>query len=253
MLAGLARKSRKSLVYAIGDIHGMYDLMTAMLAKIENDARSLGLPATIVFLGDLVNRGPKTRQVIDHVLAGPRENDFNWIALRGNHEQIMLDALQSGRPAAFQNWLGKGGIQTLSSYGASNHDLNLDEARRLIGPAHKAFLSSLPLTLVIGKRLFVHAGVEPGVPLDQQSAKNLMSIRGPFFERPHGLPYTVVHGHTPVGPYPLLGPGRIGLDTGAVTTGILTAAAFGPGKRDLRFLRVLERPVRLIKSTLVES
>ena len=239
-----AAEPATSLAYAIGDIHGMDDLLADMLAAIDADIAAHGLPATVVFLGDVVNRGPQTRQVLDRLVAGPNRPDQAWIVLRGNHEQAMLDAVTMGDEAIFRRWLKMGGMQALASYGGTRKHATPDRARDLIDPSHVGFLATLPLTHVVGEHLFVHAGVEPGVPLDRQRARKLTTIRGAFLKKSHGLPYVVVHGHTPAVGGPLLGPGRIGIDTGAYATGILTALAIGPGGSDRRFLRVVARESR---------
>jgi serine/threonine protein phosphatase 1 len=227
-----------SLLYAIGDVHGMNDLLVRLLAAIEADAAERGLPATVVFLGDVVNRGAQTRQVLDRLVAGPARVDDRWIVLRGNHEQMMLDALLADRQVTFRRWLKIGGAQTLASYGCTRKKVTPDCARQLVDPGHVKFLAALPLMHVVGDYLFVHAGVEPGVPLEQQDATTLMTIRGRFLRKPHGLPFTVVHGHTPTDGQPRLGPGRIGVDTGAYFTGILTAVAIEPDQRGRRFISV---------------
>jgi serine/threonine protein phosphatase 1 len=227
-----------SLIYAIGDVHGMNDLLVRLLAAIEADAGERGLPATVIFLGDVVNRGAQTRQVLDRLVAGPTRVDDRWIVLRGNHEQTMLDALSANRQVAFRRWLKIGGAQTLASYGCTQKKVTPDSARQLIDPGHVRFLAELPLMHVVGDYLFVHAGVEPGVPLDRQDASTLMTIRGRFLRKSHGLPFTVVHGHTPTDGQPRLGPGRIGVDTGAYFTGILTAVAIEPDQRGRRFISV---------------
>ena len=214
------------LVYAVGDIHGMDDLLADMIVTIEADAAAWGLPATIIFLGDLVNRGSKTRQVIERLMSGPRRADHRWIVLRGNHEQVMLDAVT--HDMRFKRWLRMGGRAALESYGGTRKDETPEGACRLIDPAHLAFLAGLPLIHVEGSYLFVHAGVHPGLPLDRQDAETLLTIRGRFLNEPHRLPYTVIHGHTPTNGAPLIGPGRIGVDTGAYFTGVLTAIAIGP-------------------------
>jgi serine/threonine protein phosphatase 1 len=131
-----------------------------------------------------------------------------------------------------------GGMQSLASYGGTRKHATGERARKLIDARHIHFLSALPLTHVAGGYLFVHAGIEPEVPLHRQEARKLMTIRRPFLTRQHRLPYVVVHGHTPTPEGPQLGPGRIGVDTGACTTGILTALAIGPGVRNRRFLSV---------------
>jgi serine/threonine protein phosphatase 1 len=230
-----------ALVYGIGDVHGMHDLLSRLLDAIEADAAATGLPATIVFLGDVVNRGTQTRQVLDRLMAGPTRPGDQWIVLRGNHEQMMLDALTVGNLGLFQRWLKMGGDQTLASYGCARKKATPDRVRALIGPDHVRFLSELPLTHIVGDYLFVHAGVEPGVPLQRQHAHKLLTIRGQFLKKPHGLPFTVVHGHTPTDGRPRLGPGRIGVDTGAYYTGILTAVAIEPDQGRWRFISVPAR------------
>lgn len=232
------------LVYAVGDVHGMDDLLADMLAAIDADAAARGLPATVVFLGDVVNRGPQTRQVLDRLAAGPDRPDQAWIVLRGNHEQAMLDAVTMNDETGFRRWLKMGGMQSLASYGGTRKHATPERARELVDPAHVGFLATLPLTHVVGDHLFVHAGVEPGVPLDRQRPRKLMTIRGAFLKKAHRLPYMVVHGHTPAVGGPLLGPGRIGVDTGAYATGILTALVIGPNADDRRFLRVVARESR---------
>jgi serine/threonine protein phosphatase 1 len=231
----------ESLVYGIGDVHGMDDLLASLLVAIESDAASYGLPATVVFLGDLVNRGPQTRQVLDRLVAGPTRSCDRWITLRGNHEQLMLDALMSGDPVTFKRWLKMGGDQTLASYGCSRKQMTPERARDAIDSDHISFLADLPLTHLSGEYLFVHAGVEPGVPLTGQQANRLLTIRGRFLKRHHGLPFTVIHGHTPTDGRPTVGPGRIGVDTGAYFSGILTAVAIRPNQDGWRFISVSKR------------
>jgi serine/threonine protein phosphatase 1 len=229
---------RESLVYGIGDVHGMYDLLVSLLAAIEADATARNLRATVVFLGDMVNRGAQTRQVLDRLVAGPTRPGDHWIVLRGNHEQLMLDALTESSMVTFQRWLKMGGEQTLASYGCTRKKATPDRARELVGSNHVRFLTELPLMHIVGGYLFVHAGVEPGVPLQRQEASKLLTIRRQFLKKPHGLPFTVVHGHTPTDGRPRLGPGRIGVDTGAYFTGILTAVAIEPNHGRWRFIRV---------------
>jgi serine/threonine protein phosphatase 1 len=225
------------LLYGVGDVHGMAGLLDRLLTLIARDADARAMPATIVFLGDLVNRGDATRQVLDRLLAGPERAEDEWIVLRGNHEQAMLDALDGDDEAVFTRWLRMGGAATLASYGGTRKHARPNRARALIDPAHLHFLAGLPLMHVSGTHLFVHAGVEPGVPLAEQRADRLMTIRGRFQRRHHGLPYTVVHGHTPSLGTPSLGPGRIGVDTGAYFSGVLTAVALDPDGGTPRFLQ----------------
>lgn len=230
-----AQGSPCRMLYAVGDIHGMDDLLGRLLHLIADDAT--GLPHTVVFLGDAVNRGPHTRAVIDRLVAGPPDPIARWIVLRGNHEQAMLDALAGTDTQAFARWLKRGGAATLRSYGGGRKDATPERARALVGAAHLAFLATLPLMHREGDHLFVHAGVAPGVPLDQQTPETLMTIREPFLRRRHRLPFTVIHGHTPTEGAPLLGPRRIGIDTGACMTGVLTAIAINRDDGTHRFLR----------------
>jgi serine/threonine protein phosphatase 1 len=234
-----------SLVYAIGDVHGMADLLDALIACIEADAQEAGRPATLVFLGDLINRGPGSRRVIERIMAGPRRPGDRWITLRGNHEQALLDGLQDS--AAFQRFLAKGGVQTLRSYGLVGSRMSLESARAALPREHVDFLAHLPLTYRRGGWLFVHAGVEPGTPVEEQTPEKLMTIRKRFQSGAAQLPFTVVHGHVPSRGKPVVAPGRIGVDTGAVTTGVLTAVALEK-KRKPRFLRVEAHRGKRVKS-----
>ncbi len=215
-------------IYAVGDVHGMADLLDRMLGLIKEDAARLGVPAHVVFLGDAVNRGPDSRQVIERLLAGPRQSGDEWLVLRGNHEQALLDALRDDED--FETFLHKGGVQTLQSYGISRKHMTRKEVRDSLPEDHVAFLSSLPLTCRTRTHLFVHAGIRAGKALKQQSPKDLMTLREPFFSASAKLPWIVVHGHTPSAGRPVVAKGRIGVDTGACMTGILTAAVICNGK-----------------------
>lgn len=205
----------KNPVVAIGDVHGCATLLRQTLEP------HLGSGAELILLGDLIDRSPEPegdRQVIELVRELQTNPDAYGLAgvtvLRGNHEQMLLDALAEQSPGeATDLWEWNGG----------NPDF-LAAARE-----HQPWLQALPLTAVRGEYLFVHAGVRPGAPLEQQQADDLLWIRRPFLHRPHGLPYTVVHGHTFRKDYCVTKlPHRIGIDTGAFMSGQLTALKLAP-------------------------
>jgi serine/threonine protein phosphatase 1 len=201
-----------SFTYVIGDIHGLDDLLSAALAEIT--ARSRGQAGVIIALGDYVDKGPQSRQVIERLLPGIG-GGWNFVALKGNHDAMMVDGLRD--PSKLTGWLEKGGDAALASYGG-------DPAA--VPQAHIAWLDQLPLTHVDAHRLYVHAGVEPAVPLDQQSETTLLWKRYPKGQ-PDGFgELHVVHGHDndPYGP--LLYQGRTNLDTAAWRTGRLTIGVF---------------------------
>jgi serine/threonine protein phosphatase 1 len=211
-------------VYAVGDTHGCTDKLDAIHARIAEDAATAPEPdRLIVYLGDYVDRGPDSRGVIERVLAPPIPG--RAVYLCGNHEAMMLEVLN--RPDdqdALALWLRNGGVATLTSYGLDGEHHPQDWIGRI--PAdHLAFLRGLARSHRAGGYLFVHAGIRPGVPLDAQDADDLIWIREPFLcsEADHGA--VVVHGHTPERA-PVIRPNRIGLDTGAVYGGPLTAAVF---------------------------
>ena len=201
-----------SFTYVIGDIHGLDDLLSAALAEIT--ARARGQAGVIIALGDYVDKGPQSRQVIERLLPGIG-GGWNFVALKGNHDAMMVEGLRN--PSKLTRWLEKGGDAALASYGG-------DPAA--VPQAHIAWLDQLPLTHVDAHRLYVHAGVEPGVPLDRQSETTLLWKRYPKGQ-PDGFgELHVVHGHDNDPGGPLLYQGRTNLDTAAWRTGRLTVGIF---------------------------
>jgi serine/threonine protein phosphatase 1 len=157
---------------------------------------------------------------------------LDFLCLKGNHEELMLDAL-SGDPEQEGRWLMNGGLATLASYAVQE----TRELRAALPAAHLAFLEGLELSLDDGERLFVHAGVRPGVPLHQQDPADLLWIRNAFLNSAVDHGRLVVHGHT-INPHgPELRPNRVNLDTGAYATGVLACAAFEPGAPRPRIIR----------------
>ena len=210
-------------VYAIGDVHGRLDLLEGVFAKIDNDlARRPTVASMTIMIGDYVDRGPNTKGVIDLLLK--RAQMDRLICLRGNHEQLFLNFLFN--PSSFGGWRSVGAMETLTSYGLK---VNPDEnparlARKLNGalPAsHRRFLDALPLTYTLGDYFFVHAGVQPGISLDDQDPADLLWIRGEFLEYQSSFGKIVVHGHTPVAA-PDIRHNRVNIDTGAYITNRLT-------------------------------
>jgi serine/threonine protein phosphatase 1 len=229
LVAESAPEPSPTLHYAVGDIHGMRAELDRLLDSIEADAALLGRDATVVFLGDLINRGPASRQVLDRLIAGPARAADRWITLRGNHDQLFIDAIAGRSEAAFEQLLRKGGLETLASYGLRRKEASLARARRAVPSHHLRFLESLPLSHPAGDFFFVHAGVDPSRPLERQSEKALMTIREPFLRNAHLLPFTVVHGHVANMKGPVVATNRICVDTGAYATGVLTAVALCGG------------------------
>ncbi len=202
-------------VVAIGDVHGCASLLREAIWP------HLGTAAELIFLGDLVDRSPEPNgdqqvlELVRELQAHPEAYGLAGVTvLRGNHEQMLLDALAEETPGqATELWRWNGGNPAF-----------LPLARE-----HQAWLQALPLTAMRGQYLFVHAGVRPGVPLQQQQTDDLLWIRGPFLNGPHGMPYTVVHGHTFRSDYRITRlPHRIGIDTGAFRSGQLTALELDP-------------------------
>jgi serine/threonine protein phosphatase 1 len=228
-------------VYAIGDIHGRLDLLDAMLATIAADeAASAPARTTLVFLGDLIDRGPDSAGVIARIRALQHQRDVR--VLGGNHEEMFLLSLTD--LDVFRSILRFGGKDTAWSFGVDRQAFRaaeLEEAQALVRDAVPddviAWLQGLEDMVAIGDYLFVHAGINPAVPLAAQSPRDLRWIREPFLS--HGLahPLMVVHGHT-ICDEPEERPNRIGIDTGAYRTGRLTALRLEGVER--RFLQVTE-------------
>lgn len=212
-------------VYAVGDVHGCLALYLRIEARILADAARFDGPATIVLLGDMVDRGPQTAELIDHLLR-PMPAPARRLCLRGNHEAMMLDFLAAPRAGAA--WLGLGGQETLASYGMRQGAealtrLGERQLRQALGahlPAsHVGFLRQLLPGVQVGRWLLAHAGADSHAPLTAQPVQALLwGAAG--LSAPGGL--TLIHGHH-VTAEPEIGVQRIGIDTGAYATGRLTA------------------------------
>jgi len=224
-------------VYAVGDIHGRADLLAKIRNKIAKDGRKRAVKKAgierlvVVYLGDYVDRGPDSFEVIETLLHDPLEG-FEEIYLKGNHEDYMLKFLAGDGDGL--GWLFNGGETTIASYGVDPGDwteLEPDAIKSLrarlleaMPKAHLDFLRDLDMHHSEGGYLFVHAGVRPDVPLERQSDEDLMWIREDFLDSNADHQARVVHGHT-ITWTPELLPNRIGIDTGAFASGVLTALA----------------------------
>ena len=214
------------LTYAIGDIHGCLNKLLDLVKQCQLDAGKQ--PTKFVFLGDYIDRGPDSRGVVEFLINLQSQQPDLTICLAGNHEELALAALHAGQ---YENWLRNGGNETLRSYG-------IGSAAEL-PPHHIAWLDTLLNQHDDGRRLFVHAGINPLRPLDQQDDRDLRWMREPFLSDDRDYGRLIVHGHTPL---PTGSPdqrhNRLNLDTGAVFGRPLTAAAFtDQTTAPLRFLQ----------------
>jgi serine/threonine protein phosphatase 1 len=204
-----------------------------------------GIPLTpgdrLAFIGDYIDRGPESRAVIDLLLALRRREDVTTIFLKGNHEDMCLAYL--GRSGQWgEAWRANGGVTTLRSYGASPDEAG-PQAATHFPPEHLEFLEGLRLWFTADRHLLVHAGIHPARALEEQQTEDLLWIREEFIRSPHGLPYTIVFGHTPHRQVLLDLPYKIGIDTGCVYGGRLTAIELDEGM--LHQVSYGERQVRL--------
>ncbi|HEY6336091.1 MAG TPA: metallophosphoesterase family protein [Alphaproteobacteria bacterium] len=225
----LAEVPPDTRIYAVGDIHGRADLLERLHAQIAADARaSSAARKRIVYLGDYVDRGMQSRQVVDLLLEGPLEG-FEAVHLKGNHEEFLLRFLEDAMIGP--GWFVNGGEATLYSYGVRAPELSANlgrlehmhrQFRELLPATHLRFFRNLARLHVEGGYLFVHAGIRPGIAPEAQRDDDILWIREVFLNdgRDHGK--IVVHGHT-INDEPQVRHNRIGIDTGAYATGVLTA------------------------------
>ena len=220
------KTSEPDRLYVIGDIHGRADLLERMIDEIEQDLATHPVASSLtVTLGDYVDRGPQSRRVLDLLARNPFPTEF--IALKGNHEALFERFLHN--PQVADEWRHLGGLDTLHSYGidvgplmrGQNYDAASKALAAAVPPTHFQFLASLRLSLTVGRYFLCHAGVRPGVKLEQQSEDDLLWIRDEFLTSKTDFGKIVVHGHSPT-EQPEILPNRIGIDTGAFITGRLT-------------------------------
>jgi serine/threonine protein phosphatase 1 len=221
-------------VYAVGDVHGRLDLLRAAVDMI--DAHVGRRRFRLIFLGDYVDRGPDSRGVVECLI----DLQARWpvVCLKGNHEALMVQAITSPGAGRLGRWLDNGGDETLRSYGLDPAVLDPESGfAQAIPRKHIRWLAGLANTTGDGHRIFVHAGLLPGTPIDRQKESTLLWIRERFLEAPaSGFDAHVVHGHTPLWAgkpdpaEPELLDHRTNIDTAAFATGVLTVAVFDPAK-----------------------
>lgn len=228
--------------YAIGDVHGRDDLLEILHQRINtfHQTKYEGRAATIVHVGDYIDGGANSVGVIDRLMGGLA--GFETICLKGNHEDLLLTCLETDNRQAWYTWLGNGGDETLASLGVSFRFGGYDPAQlnEALGRKRISWLRSLPLYHCTDHYLFVHAGIVPETPIEEQEERHLIWIRSRFldYEGDHGR--RVVHGHTPTD-LPVVRPNRIGIDTGATSNGKLTAAVLD-GAKEPQFLTAEGEP-----------
>ncbi len=231
VLAPKVKKTRPRVpdgqrVYAVGDVHGRADLLSAIFARIDADLHARPIAESVqVFLGDYIDRGPHSREVLDLLIARRRQHVV--LCLKGNHETYAEQFLTT--PSVLSDWRPVGGVSTLLSYGITplakdtpQEQQRVAEAfRQALPDSHRNFMQGLALSFTCGDFFFAHAGVRPGIPLRQQSRDDLLWIREEFLLHEDDFGKIVVHGHTPARE-PEVRPNRINIDTGAYATGRLT-------------------------------
>ena len=228
-----------TLVYAVGDIHGRVDLLEKMHTAILKDSLDVACERkVVVYLGDYIDRGPHSKKVVDVLLEKPLKG-FEPVHLIGNHEAFLIEFLKDIE--AGPGWFFNGGLATLASYGikfgrADELDVATlerirDDFMKKVPQAHLDFFHKLAFTRTEGDYFFVHAGVRPGVALDNQTDEDMLWIREDFLGSEQDFGKIVVHGHT-ITWEPDIRPNRIGIDTGAFASGILTALVLEGREQD---------------------
>lgn len=217
-------------IYAIGDVHGCWDQLANVWERMDADLRTRPVDEVVeIFLGDYIDRGPDTYGVIEAISSAPPVG-HERVCLRGNHEQMLLNFLDT--PNALEFWRNNGALETLASYGVDvsrSRDMAqagaiAEEFRAKLPAHHLEFIQNLPIYVSIGPYYFVHAGVRPGVALEKQRQEDMLWIRDAFLHSDMDFGKIVVHGHSPV-ERPDHRPNRINVDTGAYLTGKLSCVA----------------------------
>lgn len=246
-------------IFAIGDVHGRLDLLEDLLERIDEDteARQPGPKTALVLLGDYVDRGPDSAGVLRLIHELVRQLPGHMACLMGNHERMMLDFIDDPMHVG-RHWMMNGGGATLDSFGitgltdrAQDSDLieaaaKLRQALAAIDQGFETWLRGLPLFWISGDVAFVHAAADPARPITAQDADTMLWGHDAFFSTPREDGYWCVHGHTIVDT-PTVSDRRVSVDTGAVHTGVLTAAALMP-HQPVRFLGTAQHPQQSLRA-----
>lgn len=225
---------RPLIDYAISDIHGRYDLMMSLVGACIDDAGKRHCEPRFNFLGDIIDRGPRSRQCLDAVKSVLEEYRGS-VAVMGNHERYALEVLGEDSPSdiALERWARAGGAATLSSY-SQDIEIAFDILKQ-VRTDHVALMAGMVPFQRRGRFLLVHAGIDPLKPLDEQTVEDLTAIRSRFIDHVGYLDCVVIHGHTTVGDIPVVTENRVSIDTAAHRSGRLTACVIEGD--NLRFLQ----------------
>lgn len=226
----IPRVPEKTVVWAVGDVHGRLDLLKPLVETIMTDAAaSAAERKVVIFLGDYIDRGPDSRGVVRYLAGLSANTDIEWRFLMGNHEKTLLNFLDD--PSVGPRWCDYGGQATIRSYGLRIPDLKhkpevwahlAADLRHKLSEREMRFFAEQELSITVGDYFFAHAGARPGQSLDQQSAEDLIWIRGSFLDSEAEFDQIIVHGHTPSAEVHV-DHRRVGIDTRAYESGVLTA------------------------------
>lgn len=227
-----------SIIYAVGDVHGRSDLLSPLIDFVDKHSRKADREPRVYFLGDIVDRGHDSRGALEIV----RKTLEHWPGSRlilGNHEDMFLKVYQGpfdGR--TISHWLGNGGQATIGSYVGPTIFYDLQDVASIAARFPEHFLMMMEASMIetVGRYAFTHAGIDPRVPIDAQSDKDLMWIKEEFLDHVGPLSHVIVHGHTVQDSLrPVVTENRISLDTGAYDSGILSMAAIDPETDEIEF------------------
>jgi len=234
---------QNTITYAVGDVHGRADLLEAVIAHALRDAEKVGAPARFAFIGDVCDRGFRSRQSFDLVAEIVSEFEGSFL-VRGNHDDMYHKAVAGNDRRVTAAWIGRGGMQTLDSYLIGDPSGAIEIIRTLHND-HLRLVETAAQCVIEGGIVYSHAGIDPSSAVHSQDARDLMWIREPFLDHVGLLSHTVVHGHTVVGDLPVVTENRISIDTGAYKSGRLSVVAVSD--EGFRFFQTDGRASRVIE------